>query len=347
MREVVRVAADGSLKLNPDYFGHHQGRAYLSDLFTETFGPPHDPDLPLEDRHRDLAASLHAVTLDAILQMARRARDRSGERHLCLGGGMMQNWALVGALCEAGIVEEVYVPPAPGDDGTALGAALYCFHCLEGHPRGMPLLRADFGPSYPETEIAGELERLKLRARKPGDLALAAADRITSGGILGWFQGGAEFGRRALGHRSILANPTDPGTRPRLVASVKARSEHHPFGLSVAEEAVDELFEDRVVSPFMERTGRLQEQARRKLPAVAGAVGGRIRVQTVHRDRNPVFYELLKRVGEKTGVPAVLNTSLNEPGRPIATTPREAIGSLFTTGLDALALGPFMLAKDV
>jgi carbamoyltransferase len=344
MREVVDVAGDGTTKLNRDYFGHHEGRAYLSAKFAADFGPPRDPDLPLEDRHRDLAASLHSVITDVVHRMAQYAREKSGCSRLCLGGGLAQNWALVGTVCEQSVFEELYVPPAPGDDGTALGAALFHYHATLNRPRTAALLRADFGPAYPEDEIAAELARLKLKAAKPADLAMTAADRITSGEILGWFQGGAEFGPRALGHRSILADPTDPATRARLVASVKARSEVHPFGLAVTAEAARTLFAEGVASPFLERTGRLQPDAASRLPAVAAA-GGRVRVQTVDPARNPLFHALLAEVGRKKGVAAVLNTSLNEPGRPMATTPREAIGSLYTSGLDALAIGPFILAK--
>jgi len=345
MREVVQVAGDGSYKLNPDYFGYHQGRAYLSTRFTDAFGAPREPDLPLDDRHRDIAASFHAVMVEVVLQMAKRAREKSGESRLCLGGGLAQNWALVGELCQSGIFDGVYVPPAPGDDGTALGAALHVHHCTFGNPRGAPILRADFGPSFPEAEIAEELKRLKLRPTKPPALAREAAERIKAGEILGWFQGGAEFGPRALGHRSILADPTDPGTRPRLVASVKARSEFHPFGISVIREAMGELFESPQDSPFLERTARLRPDAVRRLPAVA-AQSGVTRVHTVDKAKDPLFHELLVEIGKRSGVPAALNTSLNEPGRPMATTPRDAIGSLYTTGLDALAVGPFILSKS-
>ncbi len=344
MREVVQTAADGSYKLNPEYFGFHQGRPFLSERFTEVFGQPHDPNLPLEDRHRDLAASLHAVVVDVVMHMAKSARLRTGETSLCLGGGLVQNWALVGAINDAGIFEKIYVPPAPGDDGTAVGAALWLSHYQRGEPRQNAIQRADFGPAFPESEIADELERLKLKASKPNDLALAAAERIASGQILGWFQGGAEFGPRALGHRSILADATDPATRARLVASVKARSEFHPFGLSVTREAAAKLFETMPESPFLERTGRLKPEAQRQLPAVA-AREGNVRVHVVDDARDALFCELLRKVGARTGVAAVLNTSLNQPGRPVATTPRDAIGSLYTTGLDAIAMGPFILAK--
>ena len=344
MREIVEVTGDGGTKLNPEYFGHHEGRAYLSEKFTEVFGPPRDPERPLEDSHRDLAASLHSVITDVVQSMAKHARGTAQHTQLCLGGGLVQNWALVGAICDEGTFEHVYVPPAPGDDGTALGAALFHTHATMGLPRTDPLLRADFGPSYTEAEIASELSRLKLAAIKPDDLAAAAARRITDGEVLGWFQGGAEFGPRALGHRSILADPTDSATRARLVASVKARSEMHPFGLSVTAESAAELFDDGADAPFLERTGVLNPEAAARLPAVAAA-GGRVRVQTVDAGRNPLFHALLVEVGKETGVPAVLNTSLNEPGRPMATAPRDAIGSLYTTGLDALAIGPFILAK--
>jgi len=343
MRAVVQVAGDGSYKLNPEYFGYHQGRAYLSARFTEVFGAPREPDAPFEERHKDLAASFHAVMVEVVLQMAKRARERSGEPRLCLGGGLVQNWALVGELCASGIFEEVYVPPAPGDDGTALGAALHLYHCGMGKPRKGGILRADFGPSYAEAEVAEELSRLKLKAERPASLATVAAERIRAGQIVGWFEGRAEFGPRALGHRSILADPTNPGTRPRLLASVKARSEFHPFGLSVAREAMGDLFESPQDCPFLGRTARLLPGAAKKLPAVAAQ--GFTRVHTVARDRDPLFYELLVEVGKRSGVPAVLNTSLNEPGRPMATTPRDAIGSLYTTGLDALAIAPFLLSK--
>ena len=344
MREVVQVEEDGSYRLNAEYFGYHQGRAYLSERFTEAFGPPHEPELPLEDRHRDLAASLHAVVMEVVVQMARAAKEKSGETRLCLGGGLVQNWALVGRLAEAGIFDSLYVPPAPGDDGTALGAALWHYHVTMGRPRLGAILRSDFGPAYGEAEIREELRRLKLEPERPADLAAAAAERIAGGGIVGWFQGAAEFGPRALGHRSILADPTDPATRSRLVASVKARSEFHPFGLAVTHDAAPGFVDGFAPSPFMERTLRLKAEARSRLPAVA-APEGLARVQTVHKEHHPLFHDLLESVGRRTGVPAVLNTSLNEPGRPMATTPREAIGSLYTTGLDALAIGPFLLAK--
>ncbi|MGH7162375.1 MAG: carbamoyltransferase family protein, partial [Planctomycetota bacterium] len=260
MRELIRLAGDGTYTLNPDYFGHHQGRPYLSERFTEVFGPARDPDLPIEERHRDLAASLHAVVLEVVLAMARRARERTGEERLCLGGGLVQNWAFVGALCEAGVFERVYVPPSAGDDGTALGAALHAHHVRYRRPRTEALLRADLGPSYPEEEIAAELARLKLKASKPADLAAAVSERVAGGQIVGWFQGCAEFGPRALGHRSILADPTSPATRARLVASVKARSEFHPFGISIARETAADLVEDAQDSPFLERTGRLRDE---------------------------------------------------------------------------------------
>jgi len=344
MKSVVALAGDGTVKLNEEYFGHHQGRVYLSQKFLSEFGPAHDPDLPLQDRHRDLAASLHQVVMGIVDRMAEIARERSGSSNLALGGGLVQNWGLVGAIDRTGLFESVYVPPAPGDDGTALGAALFHYHSNLGRPRTAPILRSDFGPSYPEEEIAWELDRLKLKPSKPVDLPTAAAERIVSGEIVGWFQGAAEYGGRALGHRSILADPTDPGTRTRLVESVKARSEFHPFGLSVTEEAATELFETLKPSPFLERTGQLKPEAQQRLPAVAALQDG-TRVQTVNREREPLFHALLTAVGKRSGVEAVLNTSLNEPGRPMALTPRDAIGSLYTTGLDALAMGPFLLAK--
>jgi carbamoyltransferase len=344
MRELVRVGGDGTHALDPEYFGQHQGRAFLSEKFSVVFGPPRSPNLPLEDRHRDVAASLHAVVLEVVLAMARRARERSGEPRAVLGGGLAQNWALVAAICESGIFDEIYVPPSPGDDGTALGAALFVAHTEARRPRPSPLLRADLGPAFGEREIAEEIARLKLHATRPQDIAAAVAERIARGEIVGWFQGGAEFGPRALGHRSILADPTDPATRGRLVASVKARSEYHPFGLAVAREAVAELFTSSFDSPFLERTGRLRESVRPRLPAVASP-DGRTRAQTVDAERQPLFHALLEAVGRRNGVAAALNTSLNEPGRPIATTPREAIGCFFTSGLDALALGPFVIAK--
>ncbi|MHC4932339.1 MAG: carbamoyltransferase N-terminal domain-containing protein, partial [Planctomycetota bacterium] len=167
MRTVVKVAGDGSYKLNPDYFGYHQGRAFLSDKFAEDFGSPRDPELPLEEGHRDLAASLHSVALEVVLDMARHARERSGQERLCLGGGLVQNWALVGAICEAGLFDEIYVPPAPGDDGIALGAALHLYHAGMRRERTEPLLRADFGPTFTEEEIAAELGRLKLKPDRP------------------------------------------------------------------------------------------------------------------------------------------------------------------------------------
>ena len=344
MRSVVRLAGDGSYTLNEDYFGYHQGRAFLSERFIRDFGPPRAVDEPLGDRHRDVAASLHSAVLEVILAMARRARDKSDAAHLCLGGGLSQNWALVGAICASGIFEEVYVPPAAGDDGTALGAALYVQHAVLRKPRAAPLWRSDFGPAFTAEEISEEFARLKLSPERPQNLVDAAAERIAAGEIVGWFQGGAEFGPRALGHRSILADPTSVSTRDKLVASVKTRAQVHPFGLSVAAESVGDVLEGVTSSPFMERTGKLRSGAAARLPAVA-APDGVVRVHTVEAERDALFHQLLSAAGKRYGIPAVLNTSLNEAGRPLVTTPRDAAACFYTTGLDALVVGPYVLSK--
>ena len=343
LREVVELRDEGSFALNPEYFAYHDGRAFLSDRFSEVFGSARRPGDPVTDRHQDLAASLQRVVEETALHVARALHEHSGLSRLCLSGGVAQNWVFNGALVREGPFAEVSILPTVGDDGTAVGAAVVAA-CRRGDPRPAPLESSALGPAFDEAAIRAECERRLVVFERPDDIVAAAAEHLAAGRSLGWFQGRMEFGPRALGGRSILADPTRSDTRDRLVSGVKPRNRYHPFGLCLPAERVGEWFETDAASPHMLLYARVRDAARARIPAVVH-VDGTVRYHSVARDVEPEFHRLLTEFGERTGVPALLNTSLNRPGEPVACSPADGLDCYFGSGLEALAIGPFLLRK--
>jgi carbamoyltransferase len=322
-REIVRLSAEGGFELNAAYFTYREGLAALSSKFTDVFGASRRSGEPVLQRHRDIAASLQGAIEDAVLHAARHLARKTGASALCFAGGVALNWVVNGRLAAERVFPHLYVNPLAGDDGTAVGAALHV-HAVQ---------------------IEDALRRTRARYERVADRGAAAAERLARGEILGWFQGRIEFGPRGLGQRAILADPANLETKGRLLRDVKPREEHHPFGVSIAAERAGEAFEGAVESPYMLLWDRVRSERRKELAAVVTSEGV-ARRHDASQGREPELHGLLSAFGKKTGrLPALVNTSLNLPGRPPAVTPREALEVFAATGLDALVIGPFVLSK--
>jgi carbamoyltransferase len=329
-REIVRVAADGSYSVAP------------RDL-TELFGPARVKGAPLEQRHFDIAHSLQCVLEETVIALARWLKENTRAENLCLAGGVALNCVLNGHLRDRQIFRDVWVQPAAGDAGTALGAALWIDWTARGRRRAYRMDHAFLGPEYSPAEIEQFLLRSKLPFRPLVDVADECAKLLAEDKILGWFQGRMEFGPRALGGRSILASPLSPSMQQRL-NEIKDREDFRPVAPVVLEEEAPFWFANGARSPFMLFVFDVLPHKAGWIPAVRH-VDGTARVQTVNRRDHPVYYDLIKAFQRRTGVPVLVNTSFNTRGEPVVCTPRDAIECFWTSPLDALAIGPYLLEK--
>jgi carbamoyltransferase len=314
--------------------------------WTDVLGPARAPGAPLEQRHMDIARSLQQVLEATVGQMAEWLHAQTGSPRLAMAGGVALNCVLNSRLREQGPFSEIWVQPAAGDAGTALGAALWIDAQEQGEgarPGRWRMEHAFLGPGYADDEIEQLLRESKLAYRRPPDIVAACAGLLAENRVLGWFQGRMEFGPRALGARSILASPLDLQMQERL-NQIKDREDFRPVAPAVPEEAAADWFVDARPSPFMLFVDRVRPDKAARIPAVRH-VDGTARVQTVRREQHPAFHALLVAFGERTGVPVLVNTSFNTRGEPIVCTPRDALESFCTTALDALAMGPFLLEK--
>jgi len=308
----------------------------------KALGRARKPDEPLSNRHRDVAWAVQDACERAELAVIKRAISLTGSRNLCLAGGVALNSKANGLILSRGLVDRIFIQPAATDDGVAIGAALSApvaagFCCRE-------MTKAYLGTGSSSEEIEATLRTYKLSYQWLDNPAETAADLLARGKLIGWYQGREEFGPRALGNRSILADPRDARNRDRVNNAVKFREEWRPFAPSVLEEAGTSLFENYHTTPFMTLTFQVRSE---KKAAIAAAVhvDGSARVQSVTRDQNERYYDLIKAFAGKTGVPAVLNTSFNLKGEAIVNSPFDAIRTFYTSGLDALILDRYLIAK--
>ncbi|MBF6559000.1 MAG: carbamoyltransferase [Candidatus Binataceae bacterium] len=352
--------------LDPAYFLHHraspemtwdygaprQGRLY-ADYLVERLGPPRDPAGGVDQRHRNIAASLQRRLEEVMLGQLRGLHSLTGMRRLCLAGGVAFNCVANGKIRAATGFDEVYIQSAAGDAGLAIGAAMYAWHHTLGHRRGFVMEHANWGPAFGDGAIAaalraarGELERQDCVARRiddEGELCTLAAAAIARGEVVGWFQGRMEWGPRALGNRSILADPRRPEMRAILNAKIKRRELFRPFAPSIAEEAAHEYFEQSYPSPFMLMAYAVRPAKRAVIPATTH-VDGSGRLQTVNPRQNPLYYRLIKEFGRQTGVPVLLNTSFNE-NEPVVCRPEEALDCFLRTRMDLLVMGRTIVSR--
>jgi carbamoyltransferase len=280
----------------------------------------------------------------AMMSVVKIALEKTKSRNLCMAGGVALNSKANGRILAAGVVAKIFVQPAASDDGVALGAALAPY--LDGDER-LPvkeMRHAYLGPAFDDDAIEKALQTYKLKYDRLGDVAATAAELLSKGKILGWFQGRMEFGPRALGSRSILADPRDPEMNAKVNKAVKFREWWRPFAPSMKKEAAGEYLESATDSPFMILTAQVRPERRGVIPSVTH-VDGSARPQTVEKEINPLYWRLIDEFGKRTGVPVIMNTSFNLRGEAIVHTPTDAIRTFFSSGMDALVIGSFLVEK--
>jgi carbamoyltransferase len=311
------------------------------------FGPARERGAPLTQAHFDLTASLQAALEETVQQLAAWLRRASGESQLAMAGGVALNCVMNAKLRDAGLYDEVWVQPAAGDAGTALGAALWVDAAERGGPSRFVMEHAYWGPAFTDDEIEAVLRWAKLPYRRLTDVAGETADLLVQDMIIGWFQGRMEWGPRALGARSILASPLSVSMQQRL-NELKDREDFRPVAPAVPQDDLASWFTpaqaNRGSAPFMLFLYDVLPGQAQRIPAVCHA-DRTARVQTVARETNPRYYDVLKAFGARTGVPVLVNTSFNVRGEPIVCTPRDALNAFTATPLDALVIGPFLLEK--
>jgi len=307
-------------------------------------GPPREAESDISDHHKNIAFAAQEACEHAMMSIVRLALQKTGSRNLCLAGGVALNSKANGKIAASGLVEQFFVQPAASDDGVALGAALAPCLDAKGKLPAKAMRHGYWGPSFDDAAIESALNTYKIKHTKLADPAAAAAELLSRGKILGWFQGRMEFGPRALGARSILADPRDPEMNAKVNNAVKFREWWRPFAPSFKKEAAPEYLESAYDSPFMILTAQVRAEKRGVIPSVTH-VDGSARPQTVERESNPLYYRLIDEFGKITGVPVVMNTSFNLRGEAIVHTPTDAIRTFFSSGMDALAIGNFLVEK--
>lgn len=318
-----------------------------SDPFSEMaarLGPPRVAESEITDRHKNIAYAVQEACEVAMMNVVRLAIEKTRSRNLCLAGGVALNSKANGKILASVLQGELFVQPAASDDGVALGATLVPYLDRGGPLPNRPMRHAYLGPSFDDDAIASTLHTYKLRYSPLRDPAATAAEMLSSGKILGWFQGRMEFGPRALGGRSILADPRDQEMNNRVNNAVKFREWWRPFAPSLKKESAAEFLESAADSPFMILTAQVRPEKRKVIPAVTH-VDGSARPQTVEEKINPLYWRLIDKFGQRTGVPVILNTSFNLRGEAIVNTPTDAVRTFFSSGMDALIIGSFLVEK--
>ena len=311
---------------------------------TARLGPQREAESEIDPKHKNLAFAVQDACEEAMMTLARAAVAKTGSRNICLAGGVALNSKANGKILSSGIVDRIFVQPAAGDDGVCLGAALAPYLDNGGQLPMHKMRHAYLGAENSDEEIEKALTTYKLRATRVADPAAAAAEMLANGKILGWVQGRMEFGPRALGARSILADPRDPEMNAKVNNAVKFREWWRPFAPSMLAEVAGEYIESATDSPFMILTAQVKPEKRSVIPSVTH-VDGSARPQTVERDVNPLYWRLIREFGNRTGVPVVMNTSFNLRGEPIVSTPTDAVRTFFSSGMDALVIGSFVVEK--
>ena len=369
---LIDIREDGSFHLDMSYFNYCTGLTMTSAKFDALFGgPSRKPESPLTQREMDLAASIQAVTEEIVIKLARGIRDSTGQRNLCLAGGVALNCVANGKLLRENIFDNIWIQPAAGDAGGALGAALGVYHLMLKKPRvvsvGDAMKGSYLGPSYPQADIEARLTQAGARFTTVSDdeLIQITAKALADGKAVGWHQGRMEFGPRALGGRSIIADSRSSIVQKQLNLKVKYRESFRPFAPSVLREKVSEWFDIDSDSPYMllvadvvksKQLPMTAEQetlfgidklnvSRSEIPAVTH-VDYSARIQTVHRETNPRYYDVISKFNALTGCPVLVNTSFNVRGEPIVCTPEDSFNCLMGTEIELLVVGNCVMRKD-
>ncbi|HEY4880352.1 MAG TPA: carbamoyltransferase [Candidatus Acidoferrales bacterium] len=375
--KVVRQDSDGSFSLDMDYFTFHYStdRMYSRKL-VELFGEPRPREMAffteatgfpkyfgeppanyselcrVNEHYADIAASIQHVTEELLLGMARNLQKETGQKKLCIAGGVGLNSVANSRILRETDFEEIYIQPAAGDSGAAVGAALWAYNSLLGNPRTFCMKHAYWGQSYSDAEVRSFLTENNIKhsyVENDDELLDQTVERLTNAKVVGWYQGRFEWGPRALGNRSILADPRNPEMKDIVNSKIKFREPYRPFAPSVLAERAEDYFDlpsaaQQYPARYMLYVTQVKPDKRKILPATTHE-DGTARLQTVFRDENPRYYGLIERFGKATGVPVVLNTSFNLRGEPIVTTPANAFSTFSKSEMDSLVLGNFIVDK--
>jgi carbamoyltransferase len=332
---------EGLYRVNaPLLFERNNGTSAIA----KRLGPERTPESEIDDSFKNVAFAVQDSCEAAMQALVKLAIEKTGCRNLCLAGGVALNSKANGKIQASGIVDNIFVQPAASDDGVALGAVYAPYLDGGGRLPMKPMRHAYLGPEFSDAEIEKALVTYKLRAMKLDDVAATTAELLANGKIIGWFQGRMEFGPRALGHRSILADPRDPEMNAKVNNAVKFREWWRPFAPSMLKEVAGEYLEYACDSPFMILTNPVRPEKRDIIPSVTH-VDGSARPQTVEKDINPLYWNLINEFGKRTGVPVIMNTSFNLRGEAIVNTPTDAIRTFFSSGMDALVIGSYLVEK--
>jgi carbamoyltransferase len=343
--DLLRTTPEG-FECDPSYFFRYdflRGR-YKVDKLEQRFGPRRlDDDQPVTQDHKNIAASLQGQLEKIGLHLVDRAVAKTSNRKLCLSGGVALNVKLNGEILQSGLVDELFIQPVSNDAGVALGAALE-LHARLGHPSKWKMEHLYYGPEYDDEQVDAALERSGLDYQHTSEIEAETAEEIAGGKIIGWFQGRMEVGPRALGNRSILADPTVEGMDDKVNAEIKFREKWRPFCPSMHESAKQDYLENACESPFMILTFKIREEQRKAIPAIVH-IDGTARPQTVKPEINPRYHKLIGEFATHSGHPVLMNTSFNIKGDTIVNTPEDAIRTYLDTGMDVLSLGNFIVRK--
>jgi carbamoyltransferase len=372
LNELMDLKEDGSFKLNMDYFGYCSGLTMTNEKFHDLFGAsPRSPESVMTQKYMDVARSVQEVTEEVILRMARHIKKETGQRNLCLAGGVALNCVANGLLLRERLFEDIWVQPAAGDAGGALGAALFAWHQFMGEKRTAQseedsMRGAYLGPEFTHTEIEEFLteNNIVFHELKTDEIPKKIANLIADEKVIGWFQGRMEFGPRALGSRSILGDARSPKMQETMNLKIKFRESFRPFAPSIIKEKVGEYFEIDRPSPYMLLVADIKDDKKREMteeeeklfgidklnvvrsevPAITH-VDYSARIQTVHKDTNPLYHEVISKFEQDHGCPVIINTSFNVRGEPIVCSPKDAYVCFMRTNMDYLVLGNFLLDK--
>ncbi len=358
IKDVLIFKDDGLFEINKKYFTHpkdgvtmswEDGNPFIeniySDYMVEVFGTPRATGEELIQYHKDLAASIQRVTEELIFHILNNLQKRTGLKNICIAGGVAQNSVANGKILDNTTFENLYIPPAGHDAGTAIGSALWLYNQIQDNNRIEPMYHSYFGSQFSDDKVEEYLKSQNIEYKKYRDEELndLVTNCLINAGVIGWFQGRAEFGPRALGHRSIICDPTREDAKELINAKIKRREPFRPFAPSILKEYVSEYFEKIDDVPFMEKVFQFKEDKKEKLKAVVH-VDGSGRLQSVDKNVSPKYYSLIETFYKKTGTPILLNTSFNE-NEPIVNTPAEAYACFARTSMDMVVMGNIVVTE--
>ncbi|MFQ5713602.1 MAG: carbamoyltransferase [Candidatus Scalinduaceae bacterium] len=352
IKKTVAFYSSGDFEIDLTLYNEHNHELpnYYTDKFCRLLGAPRLPDETLKKRHFDIAAAIQKVFEDIIAKKLKWLHKKTGIDNLCVSGGCFMNSVLNGKISRISPFKKVFISSCPDDGGLSIGSALYLHQCIKGEKRVInPQIHNYYGPSFKDGKIKETLKKYRLNNYKHVvNIEAYTAQLLHKEKLVGWFQGRMEFGQRALGNRSILANPTIANMKDRINLAVKYREEFRPFAPAVLDKEASEYFSlpDNCIVPFMEMVCEIKREKRSIIPAVTH-VDGTGRPQTVSRKSNPRFYKLIEEFKKLSGIPVLLNTSFNLNGEPVILSPADAIRTFYSSGLDVLVMGNYVVEKEL